>query len=84
MYCALHVHSNDLILRHILVDLKMISTVFSILVRAAVSGVFIGLQLLTAELYPTSVRHRMFGYSQGIAGVFSVAGPYIGGGLVRV
>ncbi len=71
-------------LEHMLVDLKIVSTVFNILARAAISGSFVGLQLLAAELYPTSLRHRVYGYAQGCVDIFAVAEPYIGGGLVII
>lgn len=62
----------------------MISTVLYLMARAAVSGLHIGLVLLSAELYPTAIRNRVVGYSNGFSVVFSLAGPYIGGGLVRI
>ncbi len=59
------------------------ATIFSVVCRAAMSSCVVGMNVWIAEMYPTSIRFRIYGYAVGIGSLFTLAGPFIGSGLVR-
>ena len=67
-----------------MLDARMVATILSVICRTAISSSIVGFNVWQAELYPTSVRHRLFAYATGVASVVTLAAPYIGGGLVRM
>ena len=63
-------------------DLAIGGTVLTVLSRAFTSCSFVSLYMYTAELFPTPLRQRAVGYTSGVSAVLTIAGPYMGGGLV--
>ncbi len=54
-----------------------------LLCRCASAAAMFCCYVFTAELYPTPVRQIAAGYSTGVSTLMCLAGPYIGGSLVR-
>lgn len=49
-----------------------------------IAGAQIGMNALTAEIYPTAVRSTGVGWALGVGRVGSIIGPIIGGGLLAL
>ena len=49
-----------------------------------IAGAQIGMNALTAEVYPTAIRSTGVGWALGVGRIGSIIGPIVGGGLLSL